>query len=228
VTAAGDAYCPLLLSAQPVAREVFQHQTRDGIDLQVEIAHSPYVTSEIFERNSDRVLIPAVEDNRELFGCAKKPVIFFCDNYSAHMSAPVPQKLARYGVLVITCPPRTSHIFQILDVLFFGLLKRSKKFQMRDDGLDAHVGHILRLFRAYETVTASTTIGAAWRKTGFEYENRSIMMYFSVNERQIREWPDFREIWMFDYHASGLSARRQKQEWGSINEKMLHCVQSGF
>jgi hypothetical protein len=47
VTAAGDAYCPLLVSAQPVAREVFEYQIRDGIDLEIEITHSPYVTSEI-------------------------------------------------------------------------------------------------------------------------------------------------------------------------------------
>jgi hypothetical protein len=52
------------MSAQPVAREVFQHQIRDGIDLQIEIVHSPYITSEIFERFLDSVLIPAVEANR--------------------------------------------------------------------------------------------------------------------------------------------------------------------
>jgi hypothetical protein len=62
------------------------------------------------------------------------------------MSAPVLQKLARHGVLMITYPPHTSYIFQVLDVLLYGLLKRSKKFPMRDDGLDAHVDHILRLF----------------------------------------------------------------------------------
>jgi hypothetical protein len=33
VTAAGDAYCPLLISAHAAARDAFQHQIRDGIDL---------------------------------------------------------------------------------------------------------------------------------------------------------------------------------------------------
>jgi hypothetical protein len=33
VAAARDAYCPLLISAQPVVRKVFQHQIRDGINL---------------------------------------------------------------------------------------------------------------------------------------------------------------------------------------------------
>jgi hypothetical protein len=92
---------------------------------------------------------------------------------------------------------------------------------MRDDGLDAHVDHTLGLFRVYETVTVSTTIMAAWRKAGFEYQNRSMTTYFSINERQIHESPDFREIWMFNYHENRPSARRQKQECRWINEKMF-------
>jgi hypothetical protein len=162
-----------------------------------------------------------VEANRELPGCAKKPAILFCENCSAHMPAPVLQNLACHAVPLITYPPHTSDIFQVLDVLLFGLLKRSKRFQMRDDGLDAHVDHISRLVRAYETVTACTTIKAAWGKAEFEYENRSMTTYVSVNEQQIRESPDFREIWRFDYRESRLSTRRQKQERGWINKKML-------
>jgi hypothetical protein len=45
-----------------------------------------------------------------------------------------------------------------------------------------------------------------------------MMTYLSVNERQIRESPDFCEICMFDYRESRLSARHQKQEWGWIHE----------
>jgi hypothetical protein len=160
----GRYILPLLVSTRPVAKGVFQHQIGDGIDLQIEIAHSPDVTSEIFERYIDSVLIPAVEANRELHGCAKKLAILFRDNCSAHMSASVLQKLARHGVLMIIYPPHTSHIFQVLEILLFGLMKHSKKFQMRDDGLDAHVNHILRLFRAYETVTASITIRAEFSR----------------------------------------------------------------
>jgi hypothetical protein len=156
------------MSAQPVAREAFQHQIRDGIDFQIEITHLPYVTSEIFERYIDNVLIPAVESNRELPSGAKKLEILFCDNCSAHMSAFVLQKLACHGILVITYPPHTSHMFQVLSVLRFGLFKRQKKFQMRGDGRDAHVGHVLRLYRAYETVTANTMIRAAWKEAGLD------------------------------------------------------------
>jgi hypothetical protein len=71
VTAAGDAYYPLLVSSGPAAWAVFEHQVRDGIDLQIELSPSPYVNAERFERYVDTVLIPAVETNRQLPGCDK-------------------------------------------------------------------------------------------------------------------------------------------------------------
>jgi hypothetical protein len=82
---------------------------------------------------------------------------------------------------------------------------------MSDDGLSGDVHPIWRLFRASETVTMSTAIRAAWRKAGFEYENRNMTKYLSVNDRQIRESSDFREIGMFDSHYGQLSAMRQHQ-----------------
>jgi hypothetical protein len=68
ITAAGDAYCPLLVSTKPSITQVFNHAPRDGIDLQIQIAKSAYVTKEIFESYDDTVLIPAVESNRTLKG----------------------------------------------------------------------------------------------------------------------------------------------------------------
>jgi hypothetical protein len=124
------------------------------------------------------------------------------------MSNSMLENLTRHRVLVLTYPPHTSHIFQVLDGLLFSLAKRSKKYQIRDDTLPIHVDHILKLFRADEGAMARTTIQAAWRQTGFEYENRNMTTYLSINEGQIRESRDFREIWMFDYHESQLSARR--------------------
>jgi hypothetical protein len=165
VTAAGDAYCPLLVSSDPAPRAVFGHQMREGIDLQIEINPSPYVNGEIFEKYVDTVLIPAVDANRQLPGCDKKPAILFCDNCSAHMSNSMLEKLARHGVLVLTYPPHPSHIFQVLDILLVGLVKPFNKYQILDDALSIHVDHILRLFQADETAMANITIRAAWRQT---------------------------------------------------------------
>jgi hypothetical protein len=128
ITAAGNVYYPLLISADPHVTEVFGTRVRDGIDLKIEIASLPYVTQAIFERYVDEGLIQAVVTNRDLEGCKDKSSILFCDNCSAHYSQDPLKKLARQEILVITDPPHTSHLFQVLDVLWLlRVLKRVKK-----------------------------------------------------------------------------------------------------
>jgi hypothetical protein len=56
------------------------------------------------------------------------------------------EKLAPHAVLVLTFRTQASHIFQVLDVLLFGLVKQSKKYQICDDTLPIYVDHILWLF----------------------------------------------------------------------------------
>jgi hypothetical protein len=141
ITAAGDAHCPLLVSREPSITQGFNHRHRGGIDLKIQIAKSAYVAKEIFESYDDTVLIPAVESNRTLKGCNNKLAILFCDNCSAHCTEDIWKKLACHGVIVLTYPPHTSHIFQVSDVLLFGVFKPAEKHQRRDDehpaGLDA-------------------------------------------------------------------------------------------
>jgi hypothetical protein len=193
---------------------VFNHGPRDGIDLKIQIAKSASVTKEIFESYVDTVLIPAIESNRTLKGCNNKPAILFCDNRSAHCTEDILKKLAYHGVIVLTYPPHTSHIFQALHMLLFGVLKRVKKHQRRDDELPEQVDDVLRLFRAYEQATTSTTVRASWMRTRFQYEERADTRYLTVNEAAIRSSPGFQEIWQFDYVLARLSARRQSQKWG--------------
>jgi hypothetical protein len=221
VTATDDTYCPLLLSAQAAERNVFQHQIRDRIDLQIEIVSSTYVTSEIFERYVDTVLIQAVKAKGQRSGCIMKPAILFCDNCSAHMLDSILRKMTLHGILVWTSPPHTSQIFQILDFLLFCFVKRSKKHQMRNDSLPFNVDHILRLFRAYKSIMGSVTIRTAWSYAGFEYENRDMTIDLSANKQKIWMSPDFREVWELDYHENQLSARRHPHEWGWIDEHLF-------
>jgi hypothetical protein len=101
VTAAGDAYCPLLLSADQSVRQIFETGVRDGIDLKVEIPSSPYVTQAIFNKHIDEVLIPAVISNRGLPICNDQPAILFGDNSSTHCSGEVLGKLATCRILVL-------------------------------------------------------------------------------------------------------------------------------
>jgi hypothetical protein len=105
-----------------------------------------------------------------------------------------------------------------LDALLFGVPKRTKEHQRRDDELPSQVDHVLPLFCAYEQATTSTTVTASWMRTGIQYEERADSRYLTVNEATIRSLPGFQEIWQFDYVLDRLTARRQSQKWGWVNQ----------
>jgi hypothetical protein len=44
-----------------------------------------------------------------------------------HCTEAILRRFAEKGAAVITSPPHTSHIFQVLDVFLFGRLKAAKK-----------------------------------------------------------------------------------------------------
>jgi hypothetical protein len=60
--------------------------------------------------------------------------------------------------------------------------KGFKKSLPRNKNEDREVDHILRIFQAYETVTASTTVRACWEKTNFTYQRRDGTFYLVMHE----------------------------------------------
>lgn len=227
VSASGDAYCPLLVSAYSQASSVFDCGLRDGIDVKIEIRDSPYINAELFEQYVRDVFFPMVESNRGLPGCERKPAILFCDNCCAHCRQDFLRELAEHGVLLITYPPHTSHIFQVLDLLIFGRLKVAKKHQPHDPDLDYRLDHIVRILRAYEIATTSFTIRGSWEKTGFGYVKRDQTFYLYVNEQKIRSSPDFAELWQLDYPELQLTERRRQQKWGWLNQQFFREEYNG-
>jgi hypothetical protein len=125
---------------------IFEHGVGEGIHLRVEISPSSYVSHALFEKHVGVVLIPAIESNRNLPGCEKKSTSSFGEKCGAYCSDDVLTKLAQKRVIVTVYPPHIPRILQVLDVLLFGVLKRAKKYQRRDDSLASNVNHIRRLF----------------------------------------------------------------------------------
>jgi hypothetical protein len=78
------------------------------------------------------------------------------------------KEFAERGVGVITYPPHTAHLFQVLDLLLFGRLKAAQKNIPRADADPTDTDHLVKIFKAYDLVTTSTTVRASWKKAGFE------------------------------------------------------------
>jgi hypothetical protein len=221
ISASGDAYCPLLLSLSRAVLRIYEKGVRENIDLQIKIVDSLYVTREIFIEYVCSILIPTVKSNRLLPGCQNKPAILFCDNCASHCSDEVKWELAEHRILLITYPPHTSHIFQVIDTLLFGRLKAEKKCLLRNLNLGRDLDHVMRIFRAYELATTSLTVRSSWEKTGFGFEQRDGTWYLYVNETKVRSFPKFAEVWALNNPEESLSVRKRQQVWGWINQQFF-------
>jgi hypothetical protein len=166
------------------------------------------MTRDLFEDYIRTVFIPAVETNRQRPGCQSKPAILFCDNCARHCARDTLTGLARYGVLVITDPPRSSQIFQVLDLT-------------RDPTVSPQLDHVMSLFRLYEQASINSTVLGSWEKTGFDFTRSDGTYYLCMDEPKIGRIREFAEVWDIDYSQTALSARRGQQRWGSLNEEMF-------
>jgi hypothetical protein len=84
VTAAGDAYSPLLVLRGRSVTQIVDPGVRDETDFKIEITSSRHVTQDVFNKYIDEVLIPVVLSNRDVPGWKDKRAILFCENCSAH------------------------------------------------------------------------------------------------------------------------------------------------
>jgi hypothetical protein len=157
-TASANSYCPILLEPPASARKLFDTAARDHIDPIIEVRQTADATAELFHRYNTEVFFPALETNRQLPGCENKLSILCCDNCSIHCQDQLLKGFTERGVAVITYPPHTSHLFQVLDLLLFGRLKAAQKYIPRADADPTDTDHLVRIFKAYELVTTSTRV----------------------------------------------------------------------
>ena len=88
--------------------------------------------------------------------------ILFFDNCSSHFDEGLLETLAQHIVLVITYLSHTSHIFQVLDLVLFDILKVHKKYFKKNDHIPPKIDHPYRIFQAYKQITYSTSVRSAF------------------------------------------------------------------
>jgi hypothetical protein len=142
------------------------------------------------------------------------------DNCSAHLKPETIQLLSENLVKIITFPPHTSGIFQMLDLVFFGVFKQTKRRLNKDESIHVTEDHARRMFRAFEAAGASETVRGSFRHAGFNYSKHPEGYYTLVfDEHKVRTSDTFREVWAIDFPLERLSQRRQASQWGFINSE---------
>jgi hypothetical protein len=72
ISAAEDAYCPLLIAPNRGAEKIFEAGIRRDIDVMMEIRESACATAEIFRRYIETVFVPSIDVNKKVPGCRNK------------------------------------------------------------------------------------------------------------------------------------------------------------
>ena len=124
-------------------------------------------------------------------------------------------------VLAITFPAHTTNLFQALDFVFFGVLKKLKASAIGEFDDDSVSAHITKLIQAYEQTATSSTIRGSFRKAGLEHDITTRPFKLRVIEESLRANPGFQEIWARDVSIESLSQKRRAQRFGIINSEFM-------
>jgi hypothetical protein len=100
---------------------------RDGQDFLIRSNDTSYATRDILKEYLTIVFLRYVEIVRESLDLHDFPAILLCDNCSSHIDDEIMQRLASHHVKLLTFLTHTSNLFQPLDLVTFGVLKREKR-----------------------------------------------------------------------------------------------------
>jgi hypothetical protein len=169
INAVGEALCLLIVTSDAVTKRVFRDGIEEDVDLKVHVGRSGYVDAEIFYNYLRNVLIPTIRDYRESNQATDACAVLLMDNCTSHLKTETIQLLSENLVKIITFPPHTSGIFQMLDLVFFGVFKQVKRRLNKDDSVHFMEDHTRMMFRAFETAGASHTVRGFFMHAGFNY-----------------------------------------------------------
>jgi hypothetical protein len=219
VNASGEALCPLIVTTNSATLGVFQGGVQEGVDLKIRVNSSSYVNADIFRDYIRDYFIPHVENHRTIHGKQGSPAVLLMDNCSAHLRDDIIEMLSLHRIKIITFPPHTSGIFQMLDRVLFGVFKTAMRGQIKDPQLHFMTDHARRMLRAFETAKCASNIRASFLSTGFIYEVDASHMYtLGYDEAKVRHSSEFSEVGNVNYPIEAFTKRRLATRWGFLNQ----------
>jgi hypothetical protein len=154
----------LVIHRKTIDEDVWLGGWRDGQDFLLRSNDTSYVTGDIFPEYLTVVFLRYVATVSESMNLSDSPAVLLCDDRTAHIGDEIKVLLARDDVRLITFPPHTSHLFQPLDLVAFGVFNREHGDLMVKLPRGSQVWQVTKLMKALERATDSSTNRAAFRR----------------------------------------------------------------
>jgi hypothetical protein len=170
ITLSGTKLLPLLLSTRvTLPKEI----SGSYLEAHFKYFKTPkgYLTCEAMDFWVDSILIPyvlQVKMLRNLPSSASTFLIF--DGLKAHCTEHTAEVFSSFSIHVIELPPHSSHLFQPLDLVIFGLTKKEYKNSANTKSKFAEkiTRKIERIIKAWEKSCFRGNILAGWEAAGFK------------------------------------------------------------
>ena len=169
ISMSGDVLTPLMVThRKTIDKNVIESGIREGEDLILKSQQNSFVTQEIFTDYIRNVFIPYVDNIRQNQLYVDKPAVFLCDNCASHFDENLLRELARKNIRFVTFPPHSSHLFQPLDLVTFGVFKNHLRSVTSRYEKGSQLDRISRLLKAIEMATISENNRHAFARAGLE------------------------------------------------------------
>jgi hypothetical protein len=126
--------------------------------------HTPkgYLTRDAMDFWFDRVLVPYMEAIRARDQMRSKAILII-DGLKAHETPHVNELMVRHDVHVILLPPHTSHLYQVLDLCVFGVMKNDYRQTgpLKSEFTEKISKKIEKVLKAWHCTTCRQTVNAA-------------------------------------------------------------------
>jgi hypothetical protein len=140
------------------------------------------------------------------------------DGSSAHVRDDGIRILTEARVRVTTFAPERTHVFQILDLILFDVLKRRPRYELPVDDENATLRVIRKVDHDSRQIMIQPNIWGAFRALGLEFDMRREPYGLLFDEEKLRGRAGCQELWSVDFPLDQLSGRRRIARFGWINK----------
>jgi hypothetical protein len=131
---------------------------RLAIDIVLRQRPKPYVKSKLFLECINNIFVPYLNEPQELEEFKAYEAVLLIDNCSHHMSDNIVAVLTRMRAKLIIFATQTTHIFQMLDIVLSGTLKKhATGLDMLDEEQPA-AAFLLKVYHDFKQTTVEVSI----------------------------------------------------------------------
>jgi hypothetical protein len=218
---AGESLLPYIVTSQnssTVQKHLKTHGVHFGKDFTLEFNQKPYVNVGIFPNYIRTIFLPYIDTLRSLTVFSEEVVVILMDNCSAHASDDVIGIVTEASVHVITFAPRTTQVFQILDLTVFLVLTRRPRYELPVDDDDAILKSIMKVYHDFMQTMAQPNVWGTFHALALEFDTRKDPYRLLFHEEKLRGNAGFQELCSVDCPVDQLSDRRRRARFGWINK----------